>query len=118
MHARDDKGPIRIPSGLASVDRRHPGRATLLFFTTRTSGPARRMESLLAHLASTRRERLRLVTVDADRCPDLADRLEVSEIPSLVLVRERRVLGRIAGRATGTEIDVLLERLDEPGSDG
>jgi hypothetical protein len=38
----------------------------LIFFTRATSGPARRMESLLAQVARKERERLRVRRVDAD----------------------------------------------------
>lgn len=93
-------------------------RPTLVFVTARTSGPGRRMESLMAHLASTRRRELRVVRVDADDDPLVARRLGVDEVPSLVLLRDRQVLGRIEGRATGTQIADLLALLDVGAVDG
>ena len=42
----------------------------LLFFTNGTSGPARRMESLLAHLARKERDRLRISRIDVDTSPE------------------------------------------------
>ena len=41
-------------------------RPLLVFFTSERSGPARRMESLLAHLARKERTRLRISRVDVD----------------------------------------------------
>lgn len=72
----------------------------------------------MAHLASTRRRELRVVRVDADDDPLVARRLGVDEVPSLVLLRDRQVLGRIEGRATGTQIADLLALLDVGAADG
>ena len=83
----------------------------LLFFTRRTSGPARRMESLIAHVARKERERLTVVSVDADKNAELAERLAVDEIPTLVLVKGRSPVGRLEGRATGGQIDELINNL-------
>jgi thioredoxin-like negative regulator of GroEL len=80
----------------------------LLFFTRRTSGPARRMASLIAWVKVTRRKRLRVVEVDADDHPELLRRLQVSKVPSLVLVKGRRVVGRLEGRATGHDIEQMI----------
>jgi thioredoxin-like negative regulator of GroEL len=83
-------------------------RPILLFFTKRTSGPARRMESLIAHVARKERTRLKVVSVDADENVELAERLSVEQIPTLVLVADRSAVGRLEGRATGGQIDALI----------
>jgi thioredoxin len=83
-------------------------RPVLVFFTRRTSGPARRMASLIAWIKVTRRKRLRVVEVDADDNPELARRLHVSQVPALVLVKRRRVVGRLEGRATGHDIEQMI----------
>jgi thioredoxin 2 len=82
----------------------------LVFFTRATSGPARRMESLLAHIARKERDRLRVRRVDADRHPRLVGKFAVEEVPSLVLVIEQKVVGRLDGRANLPQIEVLLEQ--------
>jgi len=82
----------------------------LVFFTRATSGPARRMESLLAHIARKDRERLRVRRVDADEHPELLRRFGVEEVPSLVLVVEQRVVDRIDGRANMPQIEQLIEQ--------
>ena len=58
----------------------------LVFFTSERSGPARRMESLLAHLARKERTRLRIMRVDVEEQPDLAES-SGSYVPTLVLVK-------------------------------
>jgi len=92
--ARDIQSSNRLPA--------------LVFVRQRHDGPSRKMESLVAWVKVTQRKRLRVIDVDADRNPAIARELEVTEIPSLVLIKDRRVVGRLAGRATGRQIDELL----------
>jgi thioredoxin-like negative regulator of GroEL len=66
------------------------------------------MESLVAWVKVTQKKRLRVIDVDADRNPALARTLRVERVPSLVLVKDRRVVGRLEGRATGRQIDELI----------
>jgi thioredoxin 2 len=82
----------------------------LVFFTRSTSGPARRMESLLAHVQRKERGRLRVRRVDADGHPRLLEKFAVEKVPSLVLVIDQRVVDRIDGRANMPQIEELLEQ--------
>ena len=84
-------------------------RPMLVFFTSQRSGPARRMESLLAHIARKERERLAVRRVDVDDRPDLRERFGVGDIPSLVLVKGKRVVARLDGRSTAPRIEGMLE---------
>jgi thioredoxin-like negative regulator of GroEL len=86
-----------------------PERPLLVFFTSHQSGPARRMESLLAHIARKERGRLRVSKVDVDDRPDIAEHFRVEKVPSLALVVEKRVVSRIDGRATAPRIASMLE---------
>ena len=83
-------------------------RPLLVFFTSTRSGPARRMESLVAHIARKERERLRVIQVDVDQRGDLVDRLGVRDVPTLVLVVDRKAVARIDGRASAPKIEALL----------
>ena len=82
----------------------------LVFFTRVTSGPARRMESLLAHVARKERNRLKVRRVDADRHSRVLSKFDVEQVPSLVLVIDQKVVDRIDGRANLPQIEELLER--------
>jgi len=84
-------------------------RPLLVFFTSRRSGPARRMESLLAHIARRERDSLRVRRVDVDERPDLAAKFHISEVPSLALVKGKRVVARLEGRATAPKIESMLD---------
>jgi len=86
----------------------------LVFFTSNRSGPARRMESLLAHIARKKREQLRVRRVDVDRHPEIAERFQIGEVPSLALVMEKKIVARLDGRATAPRIESMLQsHLDE-----
>ena len=80
----------------------------LLFFTQSRSGPARRMESLLAHLSRKERSRLRIARIDVDEQPDWVERLKVTEIPTLVLIKDRRPVGRLEGRVSAPQIERMI----------
>lgn len=84
-------------------------RPLLVFFANERSGPARRMESLIAHVARKERERLRVTRVDVDQRPDLARRFGVSDVPALVLVKDKRAVARLDGRSSAPRIERMLE---------
>lgn len=87
----------------------------LVFFTSARSGPARRMESLVAHIARKDRDRLRVLHVDVDQRTDLVDKMRVQDVPTLVLVVGRKAVARLDGRASAPMIEAMLaEHLGEP----
>jgi thioredoxin-like negative regulator of GroEL len=89
-------------------------RGILVFFSALRSGPARRMESLLAQLARKERHRLSVQSVDVEEQPELAKRFRIRKVPTLVLVRGRHTVARLYGRATGADIELLVdEHLDD-----
>ncbi|MDP9262015.1 MAG: thioredoxin family protein [Actinomycetota bacterium] len=84
-------------------------RPLLVFFTSRQSGPARRMESLLAHIARKERATLRVRRVDVDESPDVAKRFSIAEVPSLALVKGKKVVARLEGRSTAPKIESMID---------
>jgi thioredoxin-like negative regulator of GroEL len=83
-------------------------RPLLVFVSSARSGPSRRMESLVAHIARKERGRLRVLQIDIEQRTDLAARLGVTEAPSLVLLVDRRAVGRLVGRVSAPKIEALL----------
>jgi thioredoxin-like negative regulator of GroEL len=67
------------------------------------------MDSLLAQLARRERHRLRVARVDVDERPELAKRFKVRQVPTLVLVKGKRTVARLEGKANAAEIDKLVE---------
>lgn len=92
-------------------------RPLLVFFSSTRSGPARRMESLLAHLGRKERARLRVTRVDVDQRPELAERFKVETVPTLVLVKDKRVVVRLEGRSSAPRIEqAIAPHLDAAAS--
>jgi thioredoxin 1 len=67
------------------------------------------MESLVAHLARKERTRLRVQEIDIDEQPELAERFRVTTVPTLALVKDKRVVGRLEGRVSAPRIEQMLE---------
>ena len=84
-------------------------RPLLVFFGASHSGPARRMESLVAHLARKERARLRVTQVDVNEQPELAERFRIDTVPTLALVKEKRVVDRLEGRVSAPRIERMLQ---------
>jgi thioredoxin 1 len=84
-------------------------RPQLVFFWSERSGPARRMESLLAHLERKERDRLRVRRVDVDANPELAAQFKVDVVPTLVLVKDKVAVSRLDGRTSAPRIEAMLE---------
>jgi thioredoxin 2 len=68
------------------------------------------MESLLAHLERKERHRLSVKRVDVEEEPELAERFEVRSVPTLILVKGKRAVARLEGRAKAAEIEELADR--------
>lgn len=98
--------PLRVERDAQSS--RSDRLPALVFVRRQRCGASRRMESLVAGVKITQKERLRVVDVDADRSPALVRELDVTEIPSLVLIKDRRIVGRLEGRVTGRQIQDLI----------
>ena len=67
------------------------------------------MESLVAHLARKERERLRVTQVDIDEQPELAEHFKIRTVPTLALVKGKRVVERLEGRVSAPRIERMLE---------
>jgi thioredoxin-like negative regulator of GroEL len=66
------------------------------------------MESLVAHLARKERTRLRVTQVDINEQPELAERFRVTTVPTIALVKGKRVVERLEGRVSAPRIERML----------
>ena len=88
--ARGAHSPVQLPR--------------LVFFTASTSGACRTAEGWIAAALQHRRNyrKIKLVTVDADRRPDLIERFRIERLPTLVVVEEKVAKARLeCPRSTG-----------------
>ena len=62
-------------------------------------GPCRQVSPALEQVANERAGQVKLVKVDVDAAPKLSDRFTVQAVPTLMLLRDGRVVARRAGAA-------------------
>lgn len=96
---------------LAGADAlaRAPG-VTLLDFGAERCMPCRALVPVLAALAEEYRGRVRVAAVDCDREPALAERYLVRSMPTLVVLRDGREVGRVVGLRPRAFVAGVLDR--------
>ena len=82
----------------------------LVFFHSSQSGHCRRVEGFLAQVLQRRRNHgtFKVYRVDEHERPDLLDRFRVELVPTLVVVEEKRVRGRLVKPRGCREIERFL----------
>src|SRR3954464_1259398 len=86
------------------------GRPRLVFFFSKASGRSRRVEGYLSQVLQRRRnhESFELLNVDVDANTQLAEHFAIQEIPTIVVVEDKRVKGRLASPRGCRDIEQLL----------
>ncbi len=81
-------------SSAAEVARERP---KLVFFHSRHSGRCRRVEGFIAQVLQRRQnhDSFELVRVAVEDRPDLAERFRIDEVPTVVVVEDRKLVKRI-----------------------
>jgi thioredoxin-like negative regulator of GroEL len=87
-----------------------PHRPLLIFFTSERDGRCRRAEGFLAQVLQRRRnnETFSMQTVAEERRPDLLDRFRVEKTPTLLVVDDRVVRGKLVEPRGCEEIQTFL----------
>lgn len=85
-------------------------RPRLVFFHSRNSGRSRRVEGYLSQVLQRRRnhESFLLHHVDVEEHPELAERFRVEDVPTIVVVENKRVSGRLVSPRGCRDIEQLL----------
>lgn len=82
----------------------------LVFFYSKSSGACRRVEGFLAQVLQRRgnHETFRIDRVEATRHPDLHERFGIDDVPTLVVVEDRQVKGRLVAPRGAVAIERFL----------
>lgn len=85
-------------------------RPQLLFFTSRTNGRCRRAEGFLAQVLQRRHNHETFVVrqIAQEERPDLLDRFRIPATPTLVVVDDKKVRGRLIEPRGAEEIQTFL----------
>lgn len=86
-----------------------PG-VTLIDFTAKWCGPCRVMKPTLGALETEYAGRVRIVPVDVDEEQQLAQQFDVRSMPTFVLLRDGREVGRTVGSRPRAFIAGMLDR--------
>jgi len=86
-------------------------RPRLVFFHSKVCGRCRRVEGFIAQVLQRRKNHGTFVlhAVDVDEHPELVERLRIDETPTLVVVADRRVQGRLSHPRGCRDIEDLLK---------
>jgi len=95
---------------LATPESPAASRPRLVLFHSKFCGRCRRVEGFIAQVLQRRRNHgtFALVQIDADERVDLVEKFRIEEIPTLLVVADKRVQGRLALPKGCTEIEELL----------
>ncbi len=94
----------------AAVSLDVPTRPRLVFFHSSLSGHCRRVEGFLAQVLQRRQNHatFQLLKVSREQRPDLVERFEVDELPTLVVIEGNAVRARLACPRGCREIESFL----------
>lgn len=102
---------IDLPTFDALDAQTAPGPdVTLVDFTAKWCGPCRTLDRVLDVLVDEYAGRVRFVAVDVNDEPALADRFGVRAMPTLVVWRGGREVGRIVGSRPRAFVAGVLDR--------
>jgi len=85
-------------------------RPRLVFFHSKLCGRCRRVEGFVAQVLQRRKNHGTFVLhqVDVDERPDLVERFRIDEVPTLLVVADRRVRGRLKHPRGCRDIEDML----------
>ena len=94
-----------------AVGQSAAARPRLVFFHSKVCGRCRRVEGFIAQVLQRRKNHgtFALLQVDVDQRQDLVERFGIDEVPTLVVVADRRVQGRLTHPRGCRDIEDLLK---------
>jgi len=95
---------------LVDGTRQPQSRPRLVVFDSPRDGRSRRVDGYLSQVLQRRQNHttFKLVRVDADERPDLVARFNITELPTLLVIDEKRVRGRLSQPRGSKQISELL----------
>jgi thioredoxin-like negative regulator of GroEL len=101
---------VTVSRAIREQEARVLERPRLVFFYAKASGKSRRVEGYLSQVLQRRRnhESFQVLNVEVNEQAELAQRFNIREVPTIVVVENKRVRGRLESPRGCRDIEQLL----------
>ncbi len=84
-------------------------KPVLIDFSAEWCGPCQAMKPVLKNLHDSLGEKLRILKLDIDRNPDVANAFSITSVPTLILIKKGEIKWRQSGLMQAKQLQQVLQ---------